>query len=692
MTALMSGVMSGMMSGLPPAMTSMITAAPSPAVIDRLGWTLVHFLWQGTLLGLLSASLLALLPSARAQARYLLACTTLLTMLAAPVVTFSILAPQDAAITARTPGAKRASARDALASAGTAGSAASNSLATHEASATDARVNATAPHAMTASSAMRLDRATSASPSVAVGASPLTRQAHDGGLAEASLARLRGSRTYRQSLAALESALPWLVQAWTLGICALSLRLAGGLALVARLRRRRLQPASMDLQQRVAALAQRLGVRRAIALRISAGADTPAVIGWLRPIVLLPASALAGLAPDQLEAVLAHELAHVRRHDYLVNLLQSMAETLLFYHPAVWYVSHRIRVEREHCCDDEAVATCGDVTTYASALADLEMLRHSVPGLAMTALGSRSSLLHRVRRLLAPSPRASSSWPASTALLAMTALVVSALAMRGSLAAAPQTATPAPRATAATRSTSASSSTSPLSSTSRAPSTSSSTSASGAASTSASTSPSDDIDTAPQPPEPPAPPEPAAPPAPAAEPAFDASAPPAPPAPVLPALPNAPSARAARAAAPAPVAAARAFGSPVPPAPAAPALPGVADVPPVPHAPVASASSRARAMSEPPIPPVAVAPSAPPAPLRLCRLGRHLPHRRHRSRLRPRHRLRRLLRHRPRRRNLASAIAAPGVTARSRCSHRTTTTRCAFADTGGSSSAMTMPT
>ena len=94
------------------------------------------------------------------------------------------------------------------------------------------------------------------------------------------------------------------------------------------------------------------------------------MVGWLNPVVLLPASALSGLTPTQIEALLAHELAHVRRHDYLVNLLQSVVETLLFYHPAVWWVSAHVRAEREHCCDDLAVAVC-DRLVYVTALADL---------------------------------------------------------------------------------------------------------------------------------------------------------------------------------------------------------------------------------------------------------------------------------------------------------------------------------
>ena len=121
-------------------------------------------------------------------------------------------------------------------------------------------------------------------------------------------------------------------------------------------------------------------------------------IGWLKPVILIPTSALAGLSPLQLEAILAHELAHIRRHDYLVNLLQTLVETLLFYHPAVWWVSKQIRIERENCCDDLAVSLCGDPILYAQALADLEHLRGAGTNLVLAANGG--SLLHRVKRLL----------------------------------------------------------------------------------------------------------------------------------------------------------------------------------------------------------------------------------------------------------------------------------------------------
>ena len=149
-------------------------------------------------------------------------------------------------------------------------------------------------------------------------------------------------------------------------------------------------------------LSRRLHIARHVRLLESTIVDVPTVIGWIKPVILMPASALAGLTPHQLEAILAHELAHIRRHDYLVNLLQTVVETLLFYHPAVWWLSRRIRAERENCCDDLAVSLCGDPYTYAQALADLEELRAPGRHLAMAANGG--SLAERVRRLLgAPS-------------------------------------------------------------------------------------------------------------------------------------------------------------------------------------------------------------------------------------------------------------------------------------------------
>ncbi len=149
-----------------------------------------------------------------------------------------------------------------------------------------------------------------------------------------------------------------------------------------------------------------MGLTRAIGYCESLRLDAPAVVaGWIRPVVLLPVSALSGLTQAQLEAVIAHELAHIRRYDTLVNLFQVAVETLLFYHPAVWWLGSRLRAEREHCCDDAAVELCGSPVTYAHALTRMAESK-SAPQLAMAV--NRSPLVERIARLLGADNKAES--------------------------------------------------------------------------------------------------------------------------------------------------------------------------------------------------------------------------------------------------------------------------------------------
>ncbi|HJZ99731.1 MAG TPA: GWxTD domain-containing protein [Candidatus Solibacter sp.] len=188
----------------------------------------------------------------------------------------------------------------------------------------------------------------------------------------------------------------WIVPLWMVGVAVFYLRAAGGWIAARRLRYAGTSPATTEWQERFTALCSRMHVQRAVALVESCLTEVPVVIGYLKPVVLLPAGLAMGLRTEQIEALLVHELAHVRRHDYLVNMLQSVVEGLLFYHPAVWWVSHVIRTERENCCDDAVVALRGDARGYAGALATLESMR--APQVAMAASGG--SLVKRVRRLL----------------------------------------------------------------------------------------------------------------------------------------------------------------------------------------------------------------------------------------------------------------------------------------------------
>jgi hypothetical protein len=160
----------------------------------------------------------------------------------------------------------------------------------------------------------------------------------------------------------------WVVAIWLVGAMVFWVRMLGGWILTERLRSRLVRRASGEWQQSLDRLKTRLRVSRPVQLLVSSLVQAPVVVGWLRPAVLVPVGALAGLPADQVEALLLHELAHIRRHDYLVNLLQGVVEAILFYHPAVWWISGHIRVERELCCDDIAVAASGDVLARAGGL------------------------------------------------------------------------------------------------------------------------------------------------------------------------------------------------------------------------------------------------------------------------------------------------------------------------------------
>jgi beta-lactamase regulating signal transducer with metallopeptidase domain/protein involved in polysaccharide export with SLBB domain len=202
----------------------------------------------------------------------------------------------------------------------------------------------------------------------------------------------------RPALPDLLAAAAW---AWAAGVAGLAAWNLAGWRQVRRMARTA-PVAPRWLQETVARLREKMAVGRDVAVRLCERVAAPAVVGVVRPVVLVPASALSELSADHLEALLLHELAHVRRHDYLINLIQTATETLLFYHPAAWWVSNRIRREREHCCDDLAAQHCGSAVAYARALAAMEELR--APQLSRLALGALGNgrLLVRIERLVAP--------------------------------------------------------------------------------------------------------------------------------------------------------------------------------------------------------------------------------------------------------------------------------------------------
>lgn len=224
----------------------------------------------------------------------------------------------------------------------------------------------------------------------------------------------------------LDTVLPWLTPLWLAGVWLFYLGHAAGWISADRLRRRGVCCAPERWQSELGRLAGKLRVSRPVVLLESCLAETPMVIGHFRPVLLMPIGLLAGLPAAQIEAILLHELAHIRRCDYLVNIWQRLVEGLLFYHPAVWWISRVIRTERENCCDDAVVAWSGDAHGYAVALAALEQNRCSGREPAVAATGG--NLMRRIHRLLYPkSPSgAGKSFFAAVVLMAGAAVAFAA--------------------------------------------------------------------------------------------------------------------------------------------------------------------------------------------------------------------------------------------------------------------------
>src|SRR5215469_11933226 len=210
-----------------------------------------------------------------------------------------------------------------------------------------------------------------------------------------------GSGNWGPNLAA---AAPWLALLWMAGVLLMFGRYAVSCISVQRFRRRGVCCAPTAWQREVERLTTLLRISRPVRLLESCLAEVPTVIGHVRPLILMPVGMFAGLPTTHIESILLHELAHIQRHDYLINTLQRYAEGVLFYHPAVWWISAVIRREREHCCDDLAVSISGDPHEYAHALAALEQNRLSPAAVAATG----GSLLKRIHRLLYP--KTNSTW------------------------------------------------------------------------------------------------------------------------------------------------------------------------------------------------------------------------------------------------------------------------------------------
>ena len=325
----------------------------SPDVTHALGLALIHSLWQCVGLAALAAVLMAF--SRRPPVRYIVATFALTAMLAAPAATFFILLKQTSPVSVQR-AAGPVSQRSAI-------------------------TPSTGLSAATADPAPRADGKSTGG--VFADSQNPTR-------AKYFLPSDFPSRLF-----------PWLVGAWLCGVGLFSLRFAGGFLFLEYRRRRPCREPEPRILALAVELQCRLGIKRAIQYLECGWLQVPAVIGWIRPVILLPVSVITGLDEAQLRAVIAHELAHIRRLDPFVNLLQVFVEALLFYHPAVWWLNRRIRAERELCCDEIAVSLTGNRVEYAKVLT-LMAEWEKAPAFAMAA--NRGPLSERIFHVLGKKP------------------------------------------------------------------------------------------------------------------------------------------------------------------------------------------------------------------------------------------------------------------------------------------------
>jgi TonB family protein len=219
--------------------------------------------------------------------------------------------------------------------------------------------------------------------------------------------------------------LPYLSLTWITISFALAVKLFIELYNVNQLPKTGTSPADPALEARFHQLVEQVKLKCTPQILISLKNDVPMAIGWIKPVVLIPVTMLSGLTPAQLDMLILHELAHIRRHDYLVNFIQTLVEIFLFFHPGVRWVSKQMRNEREYCSDDIAVQHCGNPVAYAHTLADTASIcnshrNHSIPAMAMAASGG--DLKQRVIRLIDHNHHCSTNnnsgqWMASIAII-----------------------------------------------------------------------------------------------------------------------------------------------------------------------------------------------------------------------------------------------------------------------------------
>lgn len=310
-------------------------------IIDALGWTIIHSLWQGSILVMVLSLFLVIFRKFSAQVRYLVSFGTLLLMIVWSGFTF---------MNAYNDSVERAQIKESLLSSPT--------------------------YLESLLSSVEANNETTSKPSI----------------------KSLDIQTI-QIRSFLQRNFYIICSIWILGILFLTLRLVTSILYVRRLRTYKLQPIGEEWIVKIEEIAAKLNINQKIRSFFSPLVESPLTLGFIKPILLFPFSVFSGLSIQEIEAIIAHELAHIKRHDYLFNILQSLIEILFFYHPAVWIISSRVRNERENSCDNIAIALTGDKITFAKALFAISQKQFQQQDLAMTFAKSNQNILYRIKRL-----------------------------------------------------------------------------------------------------------------------------------------------------------------------------------------------------------------------------------------------------------------------------------------------------
>ncbi|WP_027470639.1 M56 family metallopeptidase [Saccharicrinis fermentans] len=311
----------------------------SPVITEALGWTIIHALWQGIIILSALLILLSILNRRSAQVRYFISFTALVTLLGWSISTFA--------------------------------NAYSYALEKQE-------IKSELLH--NPAYFKNITQSIDEKATIPISSSNYTIK----------IVKIR---------AWFQRSFPIFLTIWLIGIGLFTARLLGGLAYNRRLRSLQLLPFEEKWMEKLKILAKTLHITREVKAYKSPHTTSPLTLGILKPIILFPIKSFSGLSEKEIEAIIAHELAHIVRNDYLFNIIQTVIEILFFYHPAIWVISKHIRTEREHTCDDIAIDITGDEVTYAKALAHAHIFSYQQDNLSMAFSKKKGSLLERIKRI-----------------------------------------------------------------------------------------------------------------------------------------------------------------------------------------------------------------------------------------------------------------------------------------------------